>query len=84
MGKANFSHLASQNILLLIVLIIILFDLRPGAMTLTSDILILLLLLVGQLSQKCEENHNVFNNNKIRYWGSFKWGHVVTQRHTAG
>lgn len=39
MGKANFSHLASQNILLLMVLVIILFDLRPGAMTLTSDIL---------------------------------------------
>ncbi len=36
MGKANFSHLASQNILLLIVLVIIIFLPSPEVLAVTS------------------------------------------------
>lgn len=43
MGKADFSHVASQSILLLIFLVIFVLGPPPEALVITSDILILLL-----------------------------------------
>ena len=55
MGKANFSHLASQNILIIIVFIIFIFivNLHLTVLVEVSKLLYLLLVLVQLFADRC-------------------------------
>lgn len=76
MGKANFSHLASQNILLIIFLIIFIHG--PPRLLVKGvghnqrySVLVFIFIFVlltgwNKLSQKCEEMNNIIKNNDIR------------------
>ena len=76
MGKANFYHLASQNILLLIVLVIFIFyAITRGAGY--NQLFFIVCLLVGPLSQNRAGIHNALQNNKLTNSGCWYWQQVL-------
>ena len=61
MGKANFSHLASQNILLLIFIVVVILLVPAEALTRTSVVLFFLFyVLAGSLSQNYLQKQNPY------------------------